>query len=121
VRDRSGKDLSGLTAEYWHATRLIYRLSEYPAETGEDWVLEVADESDAVPLVLLPHLVLMLRRRGQAVRAWRPPLSNLGEGPGGLTSALSSASPSLSSQLFGGVVRAGELQHPKVLSPSNRR
>jgi hypothetical protein len=56
-------------------------------------VLEVADESDAVPLVLLPHLVLMLRRRGQAVRAWRPPLSNLGEGPGDLTSALSSASP----------------------------
>jgi len=74
VRDRSGKDLSGLTAEYWHATRLIYRLREYPVETGEDWVLEVADESDAVPLVLLPHLVLMLRRRGQPVRAWRPPL-----------------------------------------------
>ena len=70
--DRSGKDLSGLTT-HWHATHLIYRLREYPAETGEDWVLEVADESDAVPLVLRPHLVMMLRRRGQAVRAWRPP------------------------------------------------
>ena len=43
MRDRSGKDLSDLTAEYWHATRLIYRLREYPAETGEDWVLEVAE------------------------------------------------------------------------------
>ena len=43
MRDRSGKDLSDLTAEYWHATRLIYRLREYPVETGEDWVLEVAE------------------------------------------------------------------------------
>jgi hypothetical protein len=61
VRDRTGVELAGLTAAHWHAMRLVYRLREHAAETGEDWVLKVADESGAIPLVLLPRSVPMLR------------------------------------------------------------
>lgn len=62
VRDRTGVELPGLSAAYWHAMRLVYRLRNHAAETGEDWVLEVADESAAVPLVVLPRSVPMLRQ-----------------------------------------------------------
>jgi hypothetical protein len=34
--------------------RLVYRLREHAAEIGEDWVIAVADESGASPLVVLP-------------------------------------------------------------------
>ena len=61
VRDRTGVELAGLTAAHWHGMRLVYRLREHAAETGEDWVLEVADESGAIPLVVLPRAVPMLR------------------------------------------------------------
>jgi hypothetical protein len=64
VQDRCGVELSGLAAAHWHATRLVYRLREHAAETGEDWVVEVAEASGRVPLVLLPSSVPMLRIAG---------------------------------------------------------
>jgi hypothetical protein len=45
VRDKTGVELSGLEAAHWHAMRLAYRLREHAAETGEDWVIAVADET----------------------------------------------------------------------------
>ena len=62
VRDKTGVELSGLEAAHWHAMRLAYRLREQAAETGEDWVIAVADETGAAPLVVLPSAVPMLRR-----------------------------------------------------------
>jgi hypothetical protein len=61
VRDRTGVELSGLEAAHWRAMRLAYRLREHAAETGEDWVIAVADETGASPLVVLPSAVPMLR------------------------------------------------------------
>jgi hypothetical protein len=61
VRDKTGVELSGLEAAHWHAMRLAYRLREHAAETGEDWVIAVADEFGAAPLVVLPSAVPMLR------------------------------------------------------------
>jgi hypothetical protein len=61
VRDRTGVELSGLEAAHWHAMRLAYRLREHAAETGEDWVIAVADETGASPLAVLPSAVPMLR------------------------------------------------------------
>jgi hypothetical protein len=61
VRDTHGVELAGLDAAHWHAMRLVYRLREYAAETGEDWVIAVADESGAAPLLVLPSAVPMLR------------------------------------------------------------
>jgi hypothetical protein len=61
VRDRSGVELSGLEAAHWRAMRLAYRLREHASETGEDWVIAVADETGGTPLVVLPGAVPMLR------------------------------------------------------------
>ena len=74
VRDKTGVELSGLEAAHWHAMRLVYRLREHAAETGEDWVIAVADESGASPLVLLPRAVPMLRE------PTAPPRSPMGRG-----------------------------------------
>ena len=40
---------------------LVYRLREHAPERGEDWVIEVSDETGARPLVVLPRAVPMLR------------------------------------------------------------
>ena len=61
VRDAHGVELAGLDAAHWHAMHLVYRLREHAPETGEDWVVEVSDETGARPLVVLPHAVPMLR------------------------------------------------------------
>jgi hypothetical protein len=61
VRDAHGVELAGLDAAHWHAMHLVYRLREHVAEAGEDWVIEVSDETGAVPLVVLPRAVPMLR------------------------------------------------------------
>lgn len=65
VRDAYGVELVGLEAAHWHAMRLVYRLREHAPETGEDWVIEVGDESGARPLVVLPQAVPMLRQSHQ--------------------------------------------------------
>jgi hypothetical protein len=61
VRDVHGVELAGLDAAHWHAMHLVYRLREHVAEAGEDWVIEVSDETGARPLVVLPRAVPMLR------------------------------------------------------------
>ena len=61
VRDAYGVELAGLDAAHWHAMHLVYRLREHAPEAGEDWVIEVSDETGAVPLVVLPRAVPMLR------------------------------------------------------------
>jgi hypothetical protein len=61
VRDAYGVELAGLDAAHWHAMHLVYRLREHAGETGDDWVIEVGDEAGAVPLVVLPRAVPMLR------------------------------------------------------------
>ena len=60
VRDENGVVLATLDAAYWHAMHLVYRLRVHAAEAGEDWVIEVRDETGAVPLVVLPRAVPML-------------------------------------------------------------
>ena len=62
VRDVYGVELAGLDAAHWHAMHLVYRLREHAPETGEDWVIEVSDETGARPLVVLPRAVPMLRQ-----------------------------------------------------------
>jgi hypothetical protein len=61
VRDAYGVELAGLDAAHWHAMHLVYRLREHAPEAGEDWVIEVSDETGARPLVVLPRAVPMLR------------------------------------------------------------
>ena len=72
VRDAYGVELAGLDAAHWHAMHLVYRLREHAPETGEDWVIEVSDETGARPLVVLPRAVPMLREADRAVRAASP-------------------------------------------------
>jgi hypothetical protein len=71
VRDKTGVELSGLEAAHWHAKRLAYRLREHSAETGEDWVIAVADETGAAPLVVLPSAVPMLREPPRRRSKWQ--------------------------------------------------
>src|SRR6478672_9347070 len=73
VRDKTGVELSGLEAAHWHAMRLAYRLREHAAETGEDWVIAVADETGAAPLLVLPHAVPMLREPATSPEMGRAP------------------------------------------------
>ena len=70
VRDKTGVELPGLEAAHWHAMRLAYRLREHAAETGEDWVIAVADETGAAPLLVLPHAVPMLREPATSPEQW---------------------------------------------------
>lgn len=73
VRDARGVELSGLNAAHWHAMHLIYRLRTHAIEAGDDWVVEVSDESGARPLVVLPRSVPLMRHSAQpASRAKGP-------------------------------------------------
>lgn len=63
VRDAYGVELAGLDAAHWHAMHLVYRLREHAPEAGEDWVIEVGDETGARPLVVLPRSVPMQREQ----------------------------------------------------------
>ena len=81
VRDAHGVELAGLDAAHWHAMHLVYRLREHAPETGEDWVIEVSDETGARPLVVLPRAVPMLRE-ARSRQSLGGSLSNLGGDPG---------------------------------------
>jgi hypothetical protein len=63
VRDTHGVELAGLDAAHWHAMHLIYRLRAQSRDAVEDWVIEIGDESGAIPLVVLPSSVPKLRPR----------------------------------------------------------
>ena len=81
VRDAHGVELAGLDAAHWHAMHLVYRLREHAPETGEDWVIEVSDETGARPLVVLPRAVPMLREARTPAELGGS-LSNSGGDPG---------------------------------------
>ena len=81
VRDAHGVELAGLDAAHWHAMHLVYRLREHAPETGEDWVIEVSDETGARPLVVLPRAVPMLREATKPAELGGS-LSNSGGDPG---------------------------------------
>ena len=100
VRDTHGVELAGLDAAHWRAMHLVYRLREHEGETGEDWVIEVSDEAGAVPLVVLPSAVPMLRESSKP--------SQLGGAP--LKSPLAGERLPLRA-----VVGAGKFQHRKIL------
>ena len=72
VRDAHGVELAGLDAAHWHAMHLVYRLREHAPETGEDWVIEVSDETGARPLVVLPRRA-DVARGDKACGAWGVP------------------------------------------------
>lgn len=78
VRDTKGVELAGLNAAHWHAMHLVYRLRTQAAEAGEDWVLEVGDESGAIPLVVLPSAVPLMRH---ATRLESGPREGLSSSP----------------------------------------
>ena len=61
VRDAYGVEFAGLDAAHWHAMRLVYRLREHAPETGEDWVIEVSDETGAARSWCCRSAVPMLR------------------------------------------------------------
>jgi hypothetical protein len=63
VRDAHGVELAGLDVAHWHAMHLIYRLRANSLDAVEDWVIEIGDESGAIPLVVLPSSVPKLRPR----------------------------------------------------------
>jgi len=63
VRDTNGVELAGLDAAHWYAMHLIYRLRAHSRDAVEDWVIEIGDESGAVPLVALPSSAPKLRPR----------------------------------------------------------
>jgi hypothetical protein len=65
VRDTRGVELAGLNAAHWHAMHLVYRIRTHAGEAGDDWVVEVSDESGASPLVVLPWSVPLMRHSPQ--------------------------------------------------------
>jgi hypothetical protein len=65
VRDTQGVELTGLNAAHWHAMHLVYRIRTHTSEAGDDWVVEVSDESGAIPLVVLPWSVPLMRHAPQ--------------------------------------------------------
>lgn len=64
VRDTQGVELTGLNAAHWPAVHLVYRLRTHAVGAGDDWVVEVSDESGVIP---------------PGVRAWGAPPRTLGE------------------------------------------
>ena len=97
VRDAHGVELAGLDAAHWHAMHLVYRLREHAPETGEDWVIEVSDETGARPLVVLPRAVPMLREASKPVELGGSPLRSVegDRGRGALGCVANECSPLL--------------------------
>ena len=54
VKDEQGVELEGLSAAYWHAIDMVHRVRVRFPDAGNDWLIEIADETDRKPLVVLP-------------------------------------------------------------------
>jgi hypothetical protein len=54
VKDEQGVELEGLSAAYWHAIDMVHRVRVKFPDAGNDWLIEIADETDRKPLVVLP-------------------------------------------------------------------
>ena len=54
VKDEQGVELEGLSAAYWHAMDMVHRVRVKFPDAGNDWLIEIADETNRKPLVVLP-------------------------------------------------------------------
>jgi hypothetical protein len=54
VKDEHGVELEGLGAAYWHAIEMVRRVRVRFPDAGNDWLIEIADETDRKPLVVVP-------------------------------------------------------------------
>ena len=53
-RDSQGVEFDGLVPAYWHAIGLARRVRHEFPDAGNDWLIEIGDESGRKPLVVLP-------------------------------------------------------------------
>lgn len=66
VRDNDGLELDGLAAAHWRAVKLVHKMHVHLPDAGDDWRIEITDETGGKPLVVLPSSVPMRRLRGYA-------------------------------------------------------
>ena len=57
VRDTQGVELEGFTAAYRHACGLVHQVRIRFADANEDWWIEVSDDQNGKPTVILPAMV----------------------------------------------------------------
>jgi hypothetical protein len=74
VKDEQGVELEGLRAAYWHAIDMVHRVRVRFPDAGNDWLIEIADETDRRPLVVLPAGVSALGRPSPLQRFSNAPL-----------------------------------------------
>ena len=55
ARDPEGVELEGLGAAYLHALEMVHRVRMRFPDAGNDWVIEIGDETGRKPLVVLPR------------------------------------------------------------------
>ena len=53
-RDTKGLEFEGLVPAYWHAMGLVRRVRYDFPDAGNDWLIEIGDETGRKPLVVLP-------------------------------------------------------------------
>jgi uncharacterized protein DUF6894 len=63
VKGEEGVELEGLKAAYRHAVEMVHRVRVKFPEAGDEWLIEIADETDRRPLVVLPGSVPVFGRR----------------------------------------------------------
>jgi hypothetical protein len=63
VRDTKGVELEGLGAAYRHALGLVHRVRIRFPDAGDDWLIEIGDETGRKPLVILPARIPVFGRR----------------------------------------------------------
>ena len=56
VKDEQGVELEGLSAAYWHAIDMVHRVRVKFPDAGNDWLIEIADETDGKSLLFFPGL-----------------------------------------------------------------
>ena len=57
VRDTQGVELEDFTAAYRHACGLVHQVRIRFADANEDWWIEVSDDQNGKPTVILPAMV----------------------------------------------------------------
>ena len=70
VKDEQGVELEGLSAAYWHAIDMVHRVRVRFPDADKDWIIEITDETDRKPLVVLPwfdHQGLQVKKGRSAI------------------------------------------------------
>ena len=70
VKDEQGVELEGLSAAYWHAIDMVHRVRVKFPDADNDWIIEITDETDRKPLVVLPwfdHQGLKVKKGRSAI------------------------------------------------------